>query len=415
MRAAGEAREHESTRRRQAEALLRGPGGSQRATLLELLFDLVFVAAIALSSMSLASQVSWAGAVRVLLPLLAVWWVWSITTLVTDFYDPQRLRIQVVIVGTMLGSMMLAAGIPQAFGARGLVFASCYVAVHIGRGIFLVASLGGSQAQARAARFMIWFAASGVAWIAGGLASGESRAVLWAVGLTVDYVAAGLRYPVPGLGRVPLAQYGKAGEHVGERYQQFIILALGDLILVPTIRYGQGPPTAARTAAFLSTFATTLLLWQIYVYRAGSLLLTVVNRRPGRVVRWAPYTHATMAAGIVATAAGFDLLVQHPTGSTPTGRVAVSIGGAALFLAGRNTFEYQVYGRIGWTRSAFLVLLVGLAPVLVGLAPLQVTGVIGAVLAGVAVADTLRSRLGRDRRDPSTVDDSQPAGRRSGA
>jgi low temperature requirement protein LtrA len=414
MRAAGAAPERESARR-QAEALLRGPGGPQRATLLELLFDLVFVAAIALSSMSLASQVSWAGAVRVMLPLLAVWWVWSITTLLTDFYDPQRLRIQVLIIGTMLGSMVLAAAIPEAFGTRGLVFASCYVSVHIGRGIFLVASLGGSVAQARAARIMIWFAVSGVAWIAGGLAGGYLRAVLWAVALTVDYVAAGLRYPVPGLGRVPLAQYSKAGEHIGERYQQFMILALGDLILVPTIRYSQGSPSAARTAAFLATFVTTLVLWQIYVYRAGSLLRTVMNRRPGRVVRWAPYTHAVMAAGIVATAAGFDLVVEHPTGPAPVAWAAVNVGGAVLFLAGRTTFEYQVYGRIGWTRFAFLALLVGLAPVLVGRAQLQVTVVIGAVLAGVALADTVRARLNRDRRGPSTVDYSQPDERRSGA
>jgi low temperature requirement protein LtrA len=267
------------------------------------------------------------------------------------------------------------------------------VAVHVGRGIVLVASLGGSEAQARAARFMIWFAVSGVAWIAGGLVGGHLRAILWAVALAVDYVAAGLRYPVPGLGRVPLAQYGKAGEHLGERYQQFMILALGDLILVPTIRYSQSAPTAARTAAFLFTFVTTLLLWQIYVYRAGSLLLTLVNRRPGRVVRWAPYTHATMAAGIVATAAGFDLVVEQPTGHTPAGWVTVIVGGAVLFLAGRTTFEYQVYSRVGWTRFAYLALLIGLSPALVALAPFEVTVVVGAVLAAVAATDTVRARV----------------------
>lgn len=375
----------------QAAALVRRPGGPQRATLLELLFDLVFVAAIALSSTTLAGDISWHGVVRVALPLAAVWWVWSITALLTDFYDPQRPQIQVVIVSAMLGAMMLAASIPEALGERALVFAGTYVAIHIGRGIILVASLGGTAAQVRAARFAIWFVVSGVAWLIGALVGERLRAVLWALALLVDYVSAGFRYPVPWLGRVPLDQYGKAGEHLGERYQQFMILALGDLILVPTIRYGQTEPSAARTTAFLVTFAKALLLWQIYVYRAGSLLLDVVNRRPGRVVRWAPYTHVLMVAGIVATAAGSDLVVGQPTGRTPTGWVALIAGGSMLFLIGRTTFEYQVYGRVSWTRFAFMGLLLGLSPVLRMLPPFLVAIAVASVLAGIALTDTLRA------------------------
>jgi low temperature requirement protein LtrA len=374
-----------------AAALVRHPGGPQRATLLELLFDLVFVAAIALSSTTLAGDVSWHGVVRVLLPLMAVWWVWSITALFTDFYDPQRPRIQVVIVSAMLGSMLLAGSIPDALGDRALVFAGTYVAVHIGRGIILVASLGGTAAQARAARFAIWFAVSGVAWIGGALVGERLRALLWALALLVDYVSAGFRYPVPWLGRVPLDQYGKAGEHLGERYQQFMILALGDLILVPTIKYSQTEPTAARTTAFLVTFAKALLLWQIYVYRAGSVLLTVANRRPGRVVRWAPYTHVLMVAGIVATAAGSDLVVGRPTGRTPTGWVALIAGGSMLFLIGRTTFEYEVYSRVSWTRFAFMGVLVGISPVLKLLPPFLVAIAVATVLAGIAVTDTVRA------------------------
>lgn len=375
----------------QAEALVRRPGGPQRATLLELLFDLVFVAAIALSSTTLADDISWHAVVRVALPLAAVWWVWSITALTTDFYDPQRPQIQVVIISAMLGAMMLAASVPEALGERALVFAGTYVAVHIGRGIILVASLGGTAAQVRAARFAIWFMVSGVAWLVGALVGERLRAGLWALALLVDYVSAGFRYPVPWLGRVPLDQYGKAGEHLGERYQQFMILALGDVILVPTIRYSQTEPSAARTTAFLVTFAEALLLWQIYVYRAGSLLLTVVNRRPGRVVRWAPYTHVLMVAGIVATAAGSDLVVGRPTGRTPTGWVALIAGGSMLFLIGRTTFEYQFYSRASWTRFAFMGLLLGLSPVLRMLPPFLVAIAVASVLAGIALTDTLRA------------------------
>jgi low temperature requirement protein LtrA len=384
-------------------ALVRDPGGSQRATLLELFFDLVFVAAIALSSTTLVDNVSWTGALRVLLPLMAVWWVWSITTLLTDFYDPGRAEIQAVVIGTMLGAMVLAAAVPSAFGGRGLVFAGTYVAVHIGRGILLVVSLRSSDTQIRALRFMIWFAVSGVFWIAGGFRHGYARETLWACALIVDYVSAAFRYPVPRLGRVPLVQYQKAGEHLGERYQQFMILAFGDLILVPTIKYSQTDPTAARTTAFIVNFCTTLLLLQIYGYRAGELLLTVVSRSPGRVVRWAPYTHVIMVAGVVGMAAGFEMVIQRPVGPTPVSLISVIVGGAVLFVAGRGAFEYQVYRRFYVLRFVSLGVLIGLSPLLRMLAPFEVVIVVAVVLLLIAVTDAVAVRRSR-RRDPASIE-----------
>ncbi|WP_433314353.1 hypothetical protein [Micromonospora chersina] len=51
--------------------LVRRPNGSTRATLLELLFDVVFVAALALVSMLIAERASWNG----LAPVFAVGYV----------------------------------------------------------------------------------------------------------------------------------------------------------------------------------------------------------------------------------------------------------------------------------------------------------------------------------------------------
>ncbi|MET8251663.1 low temperature requirement protein A [Micromonospora sp. NPDC005197] len=53
-------------------ALVRRLDGSTRATLLELLFDVVFVAALAQTSKLLADQESWARSAAVLLMLTAI-------------------------------------------------------------------------------------------------------------------------------------------------------------------------------------------------------------------------------------------------------------------------------------------------------------------------------------------------------
>ncbi|HEY2671368.1 MAG TPA: low temperature requirement protein A [Rugosimonospora sp.] len=375
-----------------AAALTRSPGGSQRATLLELFFDLVFVAALALTSLDFARDVSWVGAIRALIPLTAIWWVWQITTLVTDFYDPSRLPIQAIVAGTMLGSILLTATLPEAFGKHGVIFAFTYVAIHLGRGAVLVTIQRG-LAQIRAARFMIWFAVSATPWILGAFTRDfTQRAELWGLASTIDYVIGGFRYPTPWLGRVPLMQYDQAGRHLGERYQQFMILALGDLILIPTLTFGQTRFTAARTGAFLAAFAATALLWQIYVYRAGLRIQTVIDRNPGRVVRWAPYTQVVMAAGIVALGSGFELVIGRPTGAIPTGWIGVLFGGPALFLIGRITFEYQMFRRVSRSRLGWLIVLIAVTPGAARLSPLLAVVVLGLVLLGIAITDTLRGR-----------------------
>ncbi|HEY2673686.1 MAG TPA: low temperature requirement protein A [Rugosimonospora sp.] len=375
--------------------LVRSPGGSQRATLLELFFDLVYVAALALTSMNLSQNISWTGAIHFLLPLMALWWVWSITTLVTDFYNPDRLPIQGLIIGVMFGSILMAATLPAAFGEHGMIFAATYVAIHIGRGIYLLALLRHHLAGKRAARFFFWFTVSAIPWIVGAFMQGTlARGALWGAALLVDYVVAGFRYPTPWLGRVPLDQYDKAQEHVGERYQQFMILAFGDLILVAALRYNRTGLGAWHTVAFVATFATTVLLWQIYVYRAGSLLRNVPKGKPGRIVRWAPYTHFIMIAGIVASAAGSELAIIRPVGThIPPGWIVALFGGPVLFLIGRTTFEYEVFDRFSWSRLAWLAVLIAVSPAMVLVRPAIAVVVVAAILLGVAVSDALRGRV----------------------
>ncbi|GAA5199453.1 low temperature requirement protein A [Rugosimonospora acidiphila] len=383
-----------------ATSLLRNPRGSQRVTLLELFYDLTYVAGLSLISMNLARRLTWVEALHALLPLMAIWWVWSITALVTDFYDPNRLPIQALIVGIMIGTVLLATTLPQAFGAQGMVFAITYVAIHVGRGVLLIILLRGSPAWKRAARFLFWFGVSAIPWLIGAFTHGTlARAVLWGVALLIEYVLAGLRYPTPWLGRHERDQYDRAQEHVGERYQQFMILALGELILVTVLGYNRAGLGALHTISFVASFAATISLWQIYVYRAGSLLRHLPKGRPGRILRWAPYTHFIMIAGIVAAAAGARLVILRPTGSMPTSWVAVLFGGSILFLIGRTTFEYEVFEHISWSRLAWLAVLIAVSPAMVLVSPLTANTIHAVILIGVAVSDAIRGRAHARRED----------------
>src|SRR5918996_4813684 len=99
----------------------RDSGEEQRATTLELFYDLVFVFAITQVSHLLLDDVSWAGAGRALLVLLVVWWAWNYTTWVTNELDPDATAVRLLLIWLMLLTLVLAIAIPDAFGERALL------------------------------------------------------------------------------------------------------------------------------------------------------------------------------------------------------------------------------------------------------------------------------------------------------
>jgi low temperature requirement protein LtrA len=390
-----------------AALLLRESEDPQRATFLELFFDLVFVFALTRVSQQAVDHLIGehrtvlSGSGQPLLLLLALLMVWYATTTVTDIYDPRRPEIQLVIVVTMLGTLLMAVAVPQAFGQRGLVFAGAYVVINIGRGLYFVPALRGHPAQRRAGRALFWFGMSAIPWLAGAVVPGApARAALWTLAVAIDYGGVVLRAPTPGLGRQPATESPVAVEHVSERYRQFFIIALGELILVTGITYSRTNFEAARTIALLVSFATIVLIWRIYIYRAGELLPAAMAaaRHPARLAQWTAFAHLLMVIGIVAIAAGDDLVMRGPLGHTDPRWVAVILGGPALFLLGRARFEQVVFSRISFDRVIGLLVLAALAPAMLFAPPLAAASAAAGVLLGIAIADAVRSR--RNPSDP---------------
>jgi low temperature requirement protein LtrA len=385
-----------------AAALLREPGEPQRATFLELFFDLAFVFALTRLSQGLLEGLDWSGGFQTLVLLLAVWWVWSLTAGITDLFDPQRPGIRLMVIATMLGSLVMAAALPEAFGDRGLVFAGAYVAIHVGRGLFLMLALRGHELQRTAGRLLFWFGVSAVPWIAGALAHGTARGALWTLAVAVDYTAGRLRYPTPKLGRAPTSEWPIVAEHIAERYRQFFIIALGELILITGLAYSGSGFKTDRTAAFVVSFVGTVLLWQIYIFRAGELLAAAITASPNpiRLNLSAAYAHLVIVAGVVVTAVGDELVIDHPLGHTQPAWIAVILGGPALFLAGRALFEYAVFARVSPSRVIGVLVLAAIAPAMLLVPPLVVAIAAVFVLAGIAASDAARAR-GRPPEQPS--------------
>ena len=190
-------------------------GARQRASTLELFYDLVFVFAITQVSHLLLEHLTWAGVLQSLIVLLAVYWSWNYTTWTTNELDTETVPVRLLLLALMLVSLLMAVAIPQAFEAHALLFAGSYVAIQIGRHSFLTfaAADRGTIERERAGHILTWFVVVGVLWVTGALLDGPERIVLWLVALALDYCAPLVTYWVPGRQRLAPATWTVGTEH----------------------------------------------------------------------------------------------------------------------------------------------------------------------------------------------------------
>jgi low temperature requirement protein LtrA len=233
-----------------------------------------------------------------------------------------------------------------------------------------------------------------VPWIAGGLTHGALRLALWTFAVLLDYAVHAFDFPIPGAGHLQDWEPQVAADHLAERYRQVFIIALGELILVTGLAFGRSGLAADRIAALVVSFATTVLLWRIYIYRAGELFGTAIAAAPDplRVGQATTYSHIVMVAGIVVTAVGQELVITHPLTHTRSAWTAVILGGPALFLAGRALFEYAVFARVSRDRPIGLLVLAAITPLMLHLPPLPAAIAATAVLTAIAITDANRAR-----------------------
>jgi low temperature requirement protein LtrA len=193
---------------------------------------------------------------------------------------------------------------------------------------------------------------------------------------------------------VRAAEFAISGEFLAERQRQCFIIALGELILVTGLTVTSSGFGADHVAAVVVAFAATVLLWRIYIYRAGDVLGAAVAAAPDpfRVGVSVLYAHSVMIAGLVAISVGDELVIRHPAGHVQSAWIAVIFGGPALLLAGRAILEYAVFSRVSPDRVIGVLVLAAVSPAMI-LAPPPLAALTAAVvLAGVAIADAARAR-----------------------
>jgi len=373
--------------------LLRARAGHSRVTFVELFFDLVFVFAITQLSHRLLEHFDPLGLVQAALLVMAVWWLWIYTAWATNWLDPQTTPVRIMLFVQMLAGLVLSTSIPLAFESRGLAFALAYVAIHVGRSLFTLWSLRHHDAAnfRNFQRITVWLASAAVFWIAGGIAQDGARLALWLIALAIEYAGPAAGYWTPRLGRSTTADWRIEGSHMAERAGLFIIIALGESILVTGATFSKMDWTPLAIAAFVVAFIGTVAMWWIYFNIGAERGSEVIAHSddPGRLGRLAyTYIHLPLVAGIIVSAASDELVLAHPDGHMDFKTAAAVLGGPALFLLGNLLFKRTHIRRTGLSHMVGLGLLAALVPLAPFAPPLGFAAAATLVLVIVAVWET---------------------------
>ncbi len=349
--------------------LRRRDGHHARVTNEELFFDLVYAFAVTQLSHHLLHDLSPHGVLEALVLWFAVWLGWQYMAWFTNWFDPERPVVRALVFATMLLALLMSSAIPQAFGERGLVFALAYVAMQVGRSVFAVLALGrGHALYDNYRRILGWLCISAVLWIAGGLAADPgTRIAWWIAAIACEYLSPMIGFALPVLGRsLPSRDWTIEGGHMAERCQLFTIVAIGEALLATGGQFSAaGHWDATLGSALMACLLGTAALWWLYFGTASRDATEAITRAedPGRVGAWFNYVHAILVAGIIVSAVGNDLVLEHPHRGLEMREVAVLVAGPAIYLLGSAIYKAIVYGRVPTSHVAGALALAVLVPV----------------------------------------------------
>jgi len=399
---------HEVSKAGGSTALRQRDGAEARVTYEELFFDLVYVFAVTQLSHYLLGHLTPLGAAQTLLLWFAVWLGWQYTCWVTNWFDPRSAPIRRLLFGVMLAGLVMSAAIPGAFAERGVVFAIAFVAIQVGRSacVWLLLRRERHALAANFARILGWNCIAAVFWIAGAAMAGGTRMACWAVAVACEYISPMFGFRLPGLGRSRTADWTIEGGHLAERCQLFVIVALGESILLIGDTFARTQSlTSPSTLAFLVAFAGSLAMWWLYFDTGsedGSHAIAHAED-PGRMGAYFHYVHVLIVGGIIVTAVGNELVIAHPHGHLDLPVSIVMLGAPIAYLAGNGIYRRIVYGSFPPSHVAGVVVIGALLAAAAEVDLLTMNALTAIVMLGVAAWDTLRGRPHAVRRGASAA------------
>jgi len=169
----------------------------------------------------------------------------------------------------------------------------------------------------------------------------------------LDYTAPLLLFWLPGRPRLTGDSWSVMPEHFNERFQLFIIIALGETIVATGSTMSVLNLNSDRIFAFALAFIGTAALWWLYFSSGAEYAhqyLTAADDQ-GLLARDAyTYAHVVLVAGIIVSAVGDEFVIAHPNDHLTHSQLAVVLLGPILYLLAEIYITWRMARYINWPR-----------------------------------------------------------------
>jgi low temperature requirement protein LtrA len=358
----------------------------ERASPLELFFDLVFVFALTQVTSLMADETTWEGVLKGMLVLTALWWAWGAYAWLTNYVNTDETRERLLLFVSMAGMLVAALAVPGAFGDDAVLFACAYAVVRWMH-IFIFAeaneAIDTGQAITRLSRTAL---PAPALLIVAAFLDGADQLVLWGVALVID-LAGPLVFGVRGFQVSPA--------HFAERFGLIVIIALGESIVAIGVgAEGIDLGTSVVIAAVLGVALSAALWWAYFDVVAVAAERRFTRARGHARILMArdaySYLHLPMIAGIILVALGIKKTIGHVDDPLKTVPAAALLGGVAMYYGSHVAFRLRNMGTVNAPRVLAALACIALIPVATEIDSLGALALTAAVAASVIVYETVR-------------------------
>lgn len=301
--------------------------GHRAATMLELLYDLVGVFAIAFAATSLHHAINEnhaaAGILSFTMIFFTIFWAWLSFTWFASQYDTDDTFYRLAVFTQMVGYVVLAAGVKAAFTGNWDIVTFGYVIMRVAQIALWIRVMKSAEDKATAIRTIVGTTVCQIAWVLAVLFLPKSLMLIGFITLVICELL------VPYFAK-PNVKYHR--HHIIERYGLLTIIVLGESLLavinglVHLFAHFSFPLFGAIVGGFLILFS----MWWFYFDEEEHPALQYSKR----AFLWG-YGHFVVYASLAATGVGLAVVVDQLTDHSKISQFVAQLSLAipvALFL-----------------------------------------------------------------------------------
>ena len=366
-----------------------------RATTLELFFDLVYAFAFTQVTALMVHDETVTGVLQGLVVLLILWGPWASFAWLANQAHADRGIVRIGMIAATVIMFFASLAVPAAYRAPDgpllgtLLFAVSFFLVQL---VHMVAYLIAAGSDTALRRQIIVSETSALLpaaalLVIGGLVGSPFQVWIWLVAVVFQWV---MIYVTSNGGNWRVNSVA----HFAERHGLVVLLALGESVIAIGSGVAQLPLSGSVLLGAGFGIGIGIALWWAYFHHLSPKTEQAVSRRSGVdragiATQVYTYLHFPLIAGIVIAALGIETALGHVAGFGAPGLFSAFAlgGGVALYLAGTGFLWLRVSGEWSLPRFAAAVLLLALIPVLAVVPALVALGLVFLIVLAVAVTE----------------------------